>query len=130
MGASSNKEQPRIDIDKNNGDDLDPEYVFPGIGTHIPDEKLELIKNQKKSICKIFIKNKEEVIDYGTGFLCNYIKNTKETKVLITAYHVLDEENLKNGNKIKISFNDNKKIKIINIEGPSIYMQVKKMILQ
>ena len=56
MGASGNKERPRILIEKNNGDDLEPnktEYVFPGIGTHIPDDKLEIIKNQKK---KVFVK--------------------------------------------------------------------------
>ena len=56
MGASGNNERPRIHIDKNNGEDLDQnkiEYVFPGIGTHIPDEKLEFLLKTKK---KVFVK--------------------------------------------------------------------------
>ena len=55
---------------------------------------------------------------YGTGFVYNIRLFTKDIKILITAYHVLDEENLKNGKEIKISFNDNKTLKIIKIEGP------------
>ena len=56
MGTSGNNERPRIHIDKNNGEDLDQnkiEYVFPGIGTHIHDEKLEFLLKTKK---KVFVK--------------------------------------------------------------------------
>ena len=46
MGICDNNkiQQPQINIDKNNVDDLEKqnpkkiEYVFPGNGTHIPDE--------------------------------------------------------------------------------------------
>ena len=36
---------------------------------------------------------------------------------MVTAYHVLGEEQLKIGSEIKITFNDNKKSKIIKIDG-------------
>ena len=122
MGVCDNNEKPQIIIDNNNGKKFDPneiEYVFPGIGTHIPDEKLENIPNQKeKSICKIIINKKDKGRGFGTGFLCNIRNYTKYIKTLITAYHVIGEEDLIIGNEIKITFNDNKKEKLIKIEGP------------
>ena len=73
-----------------------------------------IIKQKEKSICKI-IKNG---IPIGTGFLCNISGHSRRRKALITAYHVLGEEDLKIGNIIKITFDDNnKKIKIIKIDN-------------
>ena len=122
MGVCDSNKKTQIIIDKNNGEKLDPnkiEYVFPGIGTHIPDEKLGNIPNQKeKSICKIIINKKDKGRGFGTGFLCNIRNFTKYIKTLITAYHVIGEEDLIIGNEIKITFNDNKKEKLIKIEGP------------
>ena len=122
MGVCDTKKQLQIFIDKNNLGDLDSnksEYVFPGNGTHFLDEKFGNIQNQKeKSICKVVINKKYKGTHYGTGFLCNIRLFTENIKTLITAYHVLDEENLKIGNEIKISFNDNKKVKIIKIDNP------------
>ena len=80
---------------------------------------MENITNQKeKSICKIIINKKDKGRAFGTGFLCNIRNFTKYIKTLITAYHVIDEEDLIIGNEIKITFNDNKKEKLIKIEGP------------
>ena len=93
------------------------ECVFPGIGIHIPDDKLEIIsKQKKKSICKIIINKESKGPGFGTGFLC-YIGEYKKIKSLVTAYHVLGEEDLKIGNEITITFNDNKKIKSIKIDN-------------
>ena len=89
------------------------EAVFSGIGLSIPKEKLKIIKNQReKCICKIL--NKKSI---GTGFLCN-IGEFKKIKSLVTAYHVLGEEDLKIGNEIIITFDDdNDRLKIIKIDG-------------
>ena len=40
-----------------------------------------------------------------------YFKRKEKRKVLITAFHVIGEEDLKIGNEIELSFNDNKNIK-------------------
>ena len=98
------------------------EAVFPGIGNSIPNEKFKIISNQKqKSVCKI-IKNGKK----GTGFFC-YIGEYRKIKGLITAYHVLGEEDLKIGNEIKFNFNDDiEKIRTIKIDNSrSIYANEK-----
>ena len=108
---------PKIDIIKKDGDDLEDDKnlskdaAFPGNKKSIPKEKLKIILHQKKSICKIIKKEK----GIGTGFLC-YMEEFKKIKCLITAYHVLGEEDLKIGNEIKITFNeDNEKIETIKL---------------
>jgi len=84
---------------------------FDAVKGHIPDEKHKIIKNQmEKSVCKIIINKKSKGSGFGTGFLCN-VGRFKKIKCLITAYHVLGEEELKN--EIKIAFNNNEKIKSI-----------------
>ena len=104
---------------KNKKDDS----VFPGSGKSIKKNKLKIISNQKEStICKI-IKNDRGI---GTGFLC-YMDEFKTIKCLITAFHVLGEEDLKIGNEIKITFNDdNENIKILKIDGPRYIYASKK----
>ena len=117
--TNNNKPQIEIEEDKNSENRIEikngKDAVFPGDHIRIPEEILKKISNQKvKSICKI-IKNE---VPKGTGFLC-YIGRYKKIKSLITAYHVLGEEDLKIGNEIKITFNDNnEEIKIIKIDGP------------
>ena len=76
---------------------------------------LPIINNQKKnSVCKI-IKNNGEA---GTGFLCKIPHpdsfNLKPT--LITCYHVLRNEDLIEGKKIVMKFNDDEKEKCIIID--------------
>ena len=116
--TESMESKPHIEIKpeegkvfKNKKDDS----VFPGSGKSINKNKLKIISNQKESsICKI-IKNDKGI---GTGFLC-YMDEFKTIKCLITAFHVLGEEDLKIGNEIKITFNDdNENIKILKIDGP------------
>ena len=98
-------------------EEIKGEYVFPGIGSHIPQEKSKIISNQKeKSICKIEINKGPLEIGFGTGFLC-IIGEREKIKSLVTAYHVLDEKQLKTGNEINITFNDDKKSKIIKLDG-------------
>ena len=69
--------KPQTIIHSNNNEEIKVEYVFPGIGIHIPDDKLEIILKQKeKSICKIIINKESKGPGFGTGFLC-YIGETK-----------------------------------------------------
>ena len=58
-----------------------------------------ILKQMKYSICKIENKNGN-----GTGFFCQII----DKKLLITNNHILDEEELKKNDKIRVTLNDNK----------------------
>ena len=121
MGLCGSKkeenEKPKIDIIKNEDKkkDKDPdefERTFPGNANYLNTDQFRIIGQQKeKSICKI-MKNDNPI---GTGFLCYIIGEYKKRKALITAYHVLGEEDLKIGNEIKLIFNDNKE-KTIKLE--------------
>ena len=68
-------------------------------------DQMDLIKKKmEKSICKI----KNSKGDFGTGFFCKmpFPDEFKLLRVLITNHHVLDEKDIKEGNKFKISLND------------------------
>ena len=65
-----------------------------------------LEKQQEKSLCKIHIGKNS-----GSGFLCHI-----PDPVLITNNHVLNQERIKTGKKIKISFNDEEIVKNILID--------------
>ena len=60
------------------------------------------------SICKIFKAN-------GTGFFCYIPYENKYLRVLMTNYHVIDEQFLKANNYIKIGINDEKFLTDINL---------------
>ena len=79
-----------------------------------------ILKQMKNCICKIENKNGK-----GTCFFCYIQDNNKKIKVMITNNHVLNEEILKNIDNIKVSLNDNKEKKIINIKGRKIYTSEK-----
>ena len=63
----------------------------------------EILNQMKKSICKI--KGKFT----GTGFFCYINYEDKEIPSLITNYHVLDDNYIKQNKKILINMNDNDK---------------------
>ena len=116
---NTNNNIPLINIEKGSQNiskpnpNLKEEAIFPGKPVYINDQQLKVITHQKDhSICKII---KNDVVA-GTGFLCAIPGEYKTRKTLITAYHVLGEEDLKIGNEIKISFKDNAKLKIIKID--------------
>jgi len=71
------------------------------------DETELILKQMRNSICKI-----ENEKGYGTGFFCK-ISNIK---LLITNNHVINEEIIKDKNKIKVKLNDDKIKKHIKIE--------------
>ena len=116
---NTNNNIPLINIEKGSQNitkpnpNLKEEAIFPGKPIYINDQQLKVITHQKDhSICKII---KNDVVA-GTGFLCSIPGEYKIRKTLITAYHVLGEEDLKIGNEIKLSFKDNAKLKIIKID--------------
>ena len=82
-----------------------PEYVNIK-GTEI------ILKQMKKSICKINAGNGKS----GTGFFCYIPYQYKELKVLITNYHIIDENYIKNENNINLGINDNENYMNISLE--------------
>ena len=79
-----------------------------------------IIMQMKESICKI----KGKLI--GTGFFCHINYENKNIPCLMTNFHVLDKEYIKNNNKIKISMNDNAINEEITINEQDIIYQSKK----
>jgi len=76
----------------------------------------KIIEQMEKCICKI--KNGK-----GTGFFCYIPSDNKKIPVLITAYHVIDENILEQNKTINISLNnDEKEINIKLNENRLIYM--------
>ena len=62
-------------------------------------------------ICQIKIKG-----EFGTGFFCQIPYKNETIKVLMTNYHVLNENDLKENKKIKLLINDEKEYIIIDLE--------------
>ena len=78
-------------------------------------ESLPYITEQMKhSVCKILKTNGNS----GTGFLCKipYPNPSNLLPVLITCYHVLDEDDIKIGKKIEMKFNNDATTKSILID--------------
>ena len=72
-------------------------------------EKMEKILNQmKRCICKVI------GVKIGTGFFCKILYQNKLTPVMITNYHVINNNYINNNKQIKISINENKEIININ----------------
>ena len=83
---------------------------------------IQILKQMQKSICKIYIKGG----GYGTGFFCNIPNNNNNIPVLITNYHIINENYIKNNKKIIITLNNDKKEEIIMLnEGNHIYTNEK-----
>ena len=80
-----------------------PEAILAGQPKELSAEETEIIlKYLKESICKIKCDDGKN----GTGFFCNINNWESNIKVLITNNHVLNEEDILYGKKIKFSMND------------------------
>ena len=72
----------------------------------------KVIEILEKCICKIKISN-----GCGTGFFSNiYLDDWESLRVLITNNHVLNQDDIKPGNKIKFSLNNEKEFFEIEID--------------
>ena len=85
-------------------------------------KQAEIILNQmKKSVYKIFGPK------YGTGFFCNLEKNEDKIPVLITNYHIIDDEFVEKNNKLKIQLGNDKIPRIINLnKNKKLYSSTRK----
>ena len=73
----------------------------------------EIILDQMKNcICKIHIEGNK-----GTGFFIKFKYNNKLLRLLITSNHILNRKELKPGNDINISLNNEKILKTIKIDS-------------
>ena len=81
-------------------------------------EGTKIILNQMESkICKIHKTNSEK----GTGFFCKISYNNKIMLTLITNYHVVNENFIKNNKEMKITLNDDNVPKTIYLRNKIIY---------
>jgi len=88
----------------------------------IPLKNIEKIAEQMKSvyICKVY----GDLI--GTGFFCKIPYEGKSIPALITNYHIISDDFLKNNQKVKISINDGKVFDTIKInENSKIYSSIR-----
>ena len=74
------------------------------------EEMNKALQQMKYSICKIFKAN-------GTGFFCFIPYENKFIKVLITNYHVIKEQYIKENDYLTIGINDEKYINAISLNG-------------
>ena len=88
------------------------EGLIKGSIDSIAIEKTEIILEQmKKCICKVFGDK------IGTGFFCKILFQNKLIPVMITNYHVINDNYINNHKQIQISINEKKEI--ININNKS-----------
>ena len=89
-----------------------PEGKIIGAISPVPLLQTETILQQmKKSVCRISC-NK----NHGTGFFCKIEKNKKKIPVLITNYHIIDDETVNSGEKIKCYLGDEKTLNLIKVD--------------
>ena len=84
---------------------------------YISFSELETIMKQKECVCKIIKDDKP----FGTGFFCKipYNENKDLLRVLITCNHVLDNNDIKSGQKTKIELFDTSE-KILDMDDSRI----------
>ena len=80
---------------------IDEEEIKGAINSLTIKETEKILKQMKTSICKI---NGKLI---GTGFFCSIKYNDNDIPCLMTNYHILDDQYIRNNNKIRISMNDN-----------------------
>ena len=71
----------------------------------------KILKQLKEYVCKIKTQNGN-----GTGFFCKIPYNGKELPVLMTNYHVIDNNFIKNNKNMTVTLNDEKEYKNIEID--------------
>ena len=102
---------------KQNGNLIKEGYIKDSI-IPVSLEGINKIKNQMKyNVCKIYKRGES-----GTGFFCNLPYKSKSIPFLITNYHVLKSEDIGINKDIKISINNGREFKSINIDKSRIVL--------
>ena len=90
------------------------------------ENKEKIIEQMKNSICKIYNNNKE-----GIGLLCKFRINSKLFPILITYANIIEENDFKINNNIKICIGDNEKeIEIDNKRNKRIIKELNIIIIE
>ena len=87
-----------LEIDDNIINELNEEYpkIISIEGTK------KILEQMEKSICKIYKTDGKK----GTGFFCNIKYENKEIPVMMTNYHVINDNYIKENDKIEIVINN------------------------
>ena len=93
--------------------EINDEKLLYSLPKPVTRESTEEILNQMKN-CIFKIINKSEK---GTGFFCQVIYEEKKIPILMTNFHVISDEFIQQNNKIRITLNNDKEIKIINLDN-------------
>ena len=81
----------------------------------------KITEKMKTCICKVYAGNK-----IGTGFFCRIPYEGKSIPVLMTNYHVISDDFLKNNKSFQISINNGEIYDTINInENSKIYSSIR-----
>ena len=80
----------------------------------------KILEQLKKCVCKIITKNGN-----GTGFFCKIPYNGKELSVLMTNYHIIDNNFIKENKNLAVTLNDDIEYKNIEIDKKIIYTSKK-----
>ena len=110
---NSNNNFNNINNKNNYNNNYNKEDIPVGAVEPISRETNKIIDNQLEcNICKIYTSK-----SLGTGFLCKipYPNEFNLLPVLITNHHVLDEDEIIKNRSLKITFNDDKLSKIIEL---------------
>ena len=81
----------------------------------------KILEQMENSVCKIYKTDGKK----GTGFFCNIKYENKEIPVMMTNYHIIDDNYIKENDKIKITFNDDKEKVTILLGNRIIYTNEK-----
>ena len=93
--------------------EINDEKLLYSLPKPVTMESTEEILNQMKN-CIFKIINKSEK---GTGFFCQVSYEEKKIPILMTNFHVISDEFIQQNNKIRITLNNDKEIKIINLDN-------------
>ena len=77
----------------------------------------KILEQMENSVCKIYKTDGKK----GTGFFCNIKYENKEIPVMMTNYHIINDNYIKENDKIKITFNDDKEKVTILLRNRIIY---------
>ena len=99
-------------------EEIEKELINDKYPEHVTIEGTKKILEQmEKCICKIYKNDGNK----GTGFFCKINYENKYIPVIMTNYHVINDEYIKENEKIEITINDDRENKTIELKNRIIY---------